>query len=45
VDVFTIVLLLAALLAIFRLKIGSIWLIPAGAVLGVIYKLAAGWPR
>ena len=45
VDVFTLVLLLAALLAIFRLKISSIWLIPAGAVLGVMYKLAAGWLR
>lgn len=45
VDVFTIVLLLAALLAIFRLKISSLWLIPAGAVLGVICKLAVGWLR
>jgi chromate transporter len=42
VDVFTIVLLAAALLAIFRFKLNSLWLIPGGAVLGVISHLVMG---
>ena len=42
VDVYTIVLLLATLFVIFRLKVNSVWLIPGGALLGAIYKLVTG---
>jgi len=42
VDVYTIVLLLATLFVIFRLKVNSVWLIPGGALLGAIYKLVMG---
>lgn len=43
VDVFTIVLLIAALLAVFLVKANSIWLIPGSAVLGVAYRLVMRW--
>lgn len=42
VDVFTIVLSLAALVVVFRFKINSIWIILGSAVLGVAYKLITG---
>ena len=42
VDVFTIGLVLVALVLVFRLKVNSAWLILGGGVLGVAYKLILG---
>jgi len=42
IDIFTIVLLLATLLVIFRLKVNPIWLIIGSGLLGAIYKLVIG---
>ena len=42
VDIFTVVLVLAAVLVIFRLKVNSVWLILGGGLLGIGYKLALG---
>ena len=42
VDVFTIVLSLVTLFAIFRLKVNSVWLILGGGLLGAVYKLVLG---
>jgi chromate transporter len=39
VDVFTIVLALAALVLVFRFKVNSAWLVLGGGLLGVVYKL------
>lgn len=42
IDIFTIVVLLATLLVIFRLKVNPIWLIIGSGLLGAIYKLVIG---
>ena len=42
IDIFTVVLSIIAFIAIFRLRINSVWLILGGGLLGAIYKLVLG---
>jgi chromate transporter len=41
-DAFTIVLFLASLIAVFRLKINPVWLILGGALFGGVFKVLMG---
>lgn len=41
-DAFTALLLLVSLIAVFRLKVNSVWLILGGALAGAVFKLLAG---
>jgi chromate transporter len=41
-DVFTIVLFLASLFAVLRLKVSPVWLILGGALIGALFKVLAG---
>ena len=42
IDVFTIVLSLASLVLVLRLKVNPVWLILGGALMGALFKLLVG---
>ncbi len=42
VDVFSVLLAVASLVAIFKFKISSLWVILGGGLLGIVYRLIAG---